>query len=44
MNGVGRFVRVLGGAVRGLQSGYVGGYALAMVLGLFIGLGYYFFR
>jgi NADH-quinone oxidoreductase subunit L len=44
VNGVGRFVRGAGGKIRGLQSGYVGGYALAMVLGLVVVISLYFIR
>jgi NADH-quinone oxidoreductase subunit L len=44
VNAVGWVVRATGGAVRRLQSGYVGGYALAMVLGLMVVLSYYLLR
>ncbi len=44
VNAVGRFVRGAGSAARGLQSGYVGGYALAMVLGLVVVISYYFIK
>jgi NADH-quinone oxidoreductase subunit L len=44
VNAAGQLVRAAGGAVRRLQSGYVGGYALAMVLGLMVVLSYYFLR
>jgi len=44
VNAVGWAVRAAGSVVRQLQSGYVGGYALAMVLGLVAVLGFYFLR
>ncbi len=44
VNATGRVVRGAGGGLRGLQSGFVGGYALAMALGLVIGLGWFLLR
>ncbi|MBI5836232.1 MAG: NADH-quinone oxidoreductase subunit L [Candidatus Eisenbacteria bacterium] len=44
VNGAGQVVRAVGGTVRRVQSGYVGGYALAMVLGVMVVLGFYFLR
>ncbi len=44
VNGVGLFVRGFSAVLKRVQSGYIQNYALAMVLGTVVILGYYFLR
>ena len=44
VNGVARLARGTGGLLRQLQSGYVRGYAVTMLVGAFCVLAYWAFR
>ena len=44
VNGVARLARNTGGLFRNLQSGYVRGYAVTMLIGAFCVLAYWAFR